>query len=145
VGVCRVCGTIIHLRLRWDVSFKSFSRRRGWPPPIPPHKGEGVSYDCQDAFHVLVDVAVPETKDAISFRFQKRRTVGIVSHPGACSVLAAINLNNQLGMMPCKISSVRSHRYLFAKMCVRETLAQRLPLLLHIPAQGIPRSRSAAK
>ena len=127
MGACRVCGTIILRRWYWEVVSKSFSRRRGWPPLDPPHRGEGICYCGNDTFQILIDLVVPKTNYTIALGFDIPCSDCIVRFSRISTMLPAIDFNYELGSVPSKIGGIEAHRHLFTEMRVREIFLKRAP------------------
>ena len=127
MGASRVRGTIILRRWYWEVVSKSFSRRRGWPPPDPPHRGEGICYCGNDSFQILIDLVVPKTDYTIALSFHIPCSGCIVRSSRIGPVLPTVDFNYELGSVPGKIGGIEAHRHLFTEMRVRKIFLKRAP------------------
>src|SRR5207302_9797935 len=68
----------------------------------------------QHTIDVSEDVVIPEAQHAIALRFEKFGALQISI--GQFSVLPAVNLNDQPGLMTCKIDNVRAQPHLPPEM-----------------------------
>jgi hypothetical protein len=72
--------------------------------------------DSHDAFSVCQNVGIPKSEHTIALRFEKLSSRRIVRGNIAFHVTAAIDLNDQLRFVACKIREIRSDGRLTTEM-----------------------------
>ena len=100
----------------------NFGRRTSTPVVLERHRlGHGRSMNSRvDAFqhpvHIVGDVVIPKTNDAITRGLEPARARLITSDIFADAVLRTINFDDKMRGHACKIGNVQSDRHLSAKV-----------------------------